>query len=88
LRKGVDANDASIVQKAAHSLKSSSANLGALQLAQLCKELENRARLQTLDQADSIMLKLENGYATVQGLLQTELRQKPNADNEEELQAK
>ena len=88
LRKGVDANDASLVQKAAHSLKSSSANLGAFQLAQLCKELENRARLQTLDQADPIMVKLENSYANVQGLLQTELRQKPNADNEEELQAK
>jgi two-component system, sensor histidine kinase and response regulator len=88
LRKGVGANDASIVRTAAHSLKSSSASLGALQLAQLCKELETMARLQRLSQADPIMVKLENSYTAVQGLLQSELRHKPNADNEEELQAK
>jgi HPt (histidine-containing phosphotransfer) domain-containing protein len=44
LRAGLAANDKDAVRGAAHSLKSSSANLGALRLAELCQRLELAAR--------------------------------------------
>jgi len=40
LRAAADAGDAEALRKAAHALKSSSANVGAEQLAGLCRELE------------------------------------------------
>jgi HPt (histidine-containing phosphotransfer) domain-containing protein len=44
LRQALDVNDASILDRAAHTLKSSSATLGAKGLAALCLELERSAR--------------------------------------------
>ena len=40
LRAAAEAGDAEALRQAAHALKSSSANVGAEQLAALCKELE------------------------------------------------
>jgi HPt (histidine-containing phosphotransfer) domain-containing protein len=74
LRMGFDVGDATAVHRAAHSLKSSSANLGALELAALCKELETMGRTQVLEGAGAILVKLETGYTTVQGLLEAELQ--------------
>jgi HPt (histidine-containing phosphotransfer) domain-containing protein len=44
LRTGLEASDYNAVRVAAHTLKSSSANLGATALAELCKQLELAAR--------------------------------------------
>jgi len=44
LRRAGAAGDASAVRNAAHSLKSSSANLGAARLAEMCKAIEQAAR--------------------------------------------
>jgi HPt (histidine-containing phosphotransfer) domain-containing protein len=44
LREAAAQGNAVALMEAAHSLKSSSANLGATQLAALCKELEQRGR--------------------------------------------
>jgi two-component system sensor histidine kinase/response regulator len=41
--------DLKIVERAAHTLKSSSANIGATRLSKLCKEMEEVARAQRLD---------------------------------------
>jgi two-component system, sensor histidine kinase and response regulator len=73
LRIALDAHDAIGIHTAAHSLKSSSASLGALELAHLCKELETMGRMQTLNEAGQILMKLENGYTTVQSILQAEV---------------
>ncbi len=51
------------VRKAAHGLKSSSANLGALTLAALCKDLEHKAHAGVLDPA--LLGDIENEYARV-----------------------
>jgi PAS domain S-box-containing protein len=45
------ANDAAGLRQAAHTLKSSSASLGARELARLCADLENLARVEQLDLA-------------------------------------
>ena len=43
IRSGLDAQDFSAVRVAAHGLKSCSFNLGAVRLAEICQDLENRA---------------------------------------------
>ena len=49
IRAAVEIRDALRLQRAAHSLKSSSANLGAAKLSELCKELETMGRLGKLE---------------------------------------
>ena len=44
LRDGVAGNDALVIENAAHTLKSSSANMGAMELTALCKDLEHMGR--------------------------------------------
>jgi HPt (histidine-containing phosphotransfer) domain-containing protein len=44
LRSAVDGNDSAALRAAAHSLKSSSANLGALGFSEKCRTLEAKAR--------------------------------------------
>ena len=54
MRSGLDENDIHKVMHASHTLKSSSANLGALGLSAYCKTIENSCRsgaLEGLDEA-------------------------------------
>ncbi|MGH8231645.1 MAG: response regulator, partial [Steroidobacteraceae bacterium] len=51
LRTGLSGNDAESIRQAAHALKSSSANVGALAFADLCKEVEVAAATGEIDQA-------------------------------------
>ena len=48
MRQAVAAGDAAGLQRAAHTLKTGSANMGALALAALCKELEEMGKLGAL----------------------------------------
>lgn len=43
IRRGIDRGDAKLVERGAHSLKSTAANLGAGRLRELAAELEDRA---------------------------------------------
>jgi CheY-like chemotaxis protein len=65
LRQAVPAQDSAAVREAAHSLKSSSATLGAMALAGHCKELEAMGQAQSLLQAAELLTKLEAEYAAV-----------------------
>lgn len=49
MRQAAAASDAVGLQRAAHSLKTGSANLGALALAALCKQLEDIGKSGVLD---------------------------------------
>jgi HPt (histidine-containing phosphotransfer) domain-containing protein len=53
------------LMEAAHSLKSSSANLGATQLAALCKELEQRGRDNDLQGAAELVDEIGKVYLRV-----------------------
>jgi HPt (histidine-containing phosphotransfer) domain-containing protein len=53
MRRAAAAGDAAGLQRAAHTLKTGSANMGALQLAALCKELEDVGRSGALDGAEA-----------------------------------
>jgi signal transduction histidine kinase/DNA-binding response OmpR family regulator len=65
--------DAEGVRHAAHSLKSSSASVGAMQVAALSKELELLGKTNELAAAAAPLQALETGYAMVRVVLEQEL---------------
>ena len=62
LNQAVTLSDAEALRKAAHSFKSSSYNLGAHQLAELCATLEKMGRENDLDQAKSLCFTIDTEY--------------------------
>ena len=72
-RQAITQNDASTLYRTAHSLKSTSASLGALTLAGLCKELEAIGRAQMTDKADTLWVAIEQEYTHVEDALKAEL---------------
>ena len=72
IRAGLAAADSDMVRAAAHSLKSSSANLGANSLAELCKKLEMAARANALATDAPALPEVEAEYERVRVALQQE----------------
>ena len=70
----VSTHDASGLRMAAHSLKSSSALVGASQLAALCKTMEEMGRSGSIDLAPEILEKTKGEYESVRNALMAELR--------------
>jgi CheY-like chemotaxis protein len=64
--------DASAMQRAAHTLKSSSASLGAITLSKLCQELEDMGQASTMTDALSLESQLKVEYERVKVALQLE----------------
>jgi CheY-like chemotaxis protein/HPt (histidine-containing phosphotransfer) domain-containing protein len=62
LKGAVEGNDASAINKLAHSLKSSSANVGAVALSEFCKEMELAGRTNTLDSCPELFIQIEKEY--------------------------
>jgi signal transduction histidine kinase/CheY-like chemotaxis protein/HPt (histidine-containing phosphotransfer) domain-containing protein len=73
MRDAVTHSDTPALQRAAHSLKSSSANVGAMQLAALSKEMEALGKAQQMTQAVSLLATIEAEYTIVEAALQREL---------------
>ena len=69
IRDGLARDDLETIRKAAHTLKSSSANLGALTLADLCRQLEERCRDNAADGADDMLQRMETLYVAVKDAL-------------------
>ncbi len=74
LREAVKSKNTSALRMAAHSLKSSSANLGANRLSALFRHMEEMARSQNLQGADDFLAKAEQEYDAVQKTLRMELQ--------------
>jgi PAS domain S-box-containing protein len=64
-REALAGNDESTLRRAAHSLKSTSANLGAIRLSALCKELEEMARRADLQNAPAVFSEINAEYQRV-----------------------
>jgi HPt (histidine-containing phosphotransfer) domain-containing protein len=62
LRQGVTSGDGREVYRAAHSLKSGAATLGALELAELCRDVEALGGAGDLAGAAVVVPALEAGY--------------------------
>ena len=65
LRNAITGIDPGKLRKVAHSLKSSSANVGAETLAQMCKEMETLGRTDTTDGAAVILTDMEQEFQAV-----------------------
>jgi signal transduction histidine kinase/CheY-like chemotaxis protein/HPt (histidine-containing phosphotransfer) domain-containing protein len=65
LRQAIAGHDPNSVRKVAHSLKSSSANVGAQKLAQLAREMEHLGRADTTEGADVILTDMEQEFQAV-----------------------
>ncbi len=75
LRTGLEAGDYNAVRVAAHTLKSSSANLGATALAELSKQLELAARTGIIGPGVPDAQAIEREYDAVREALQAEIGQ-------------
>ncbi len=72
LRQGLAQGDAQALRLAAHSFKGSCSNMGAPQLAALCRSLEEQARRGQLEGVDSLLEQIERELAIVRILFKAE----------------
>lgn len=69
---GQAAHDPEALAQAAHSLKGSSSNMGALRLAELCRDLEAGTKQLSAAQVDQLLAEIGLEMATVQRLYSAE----------------
>ena len=69
IREAAEGNNADALYRAAHTLKSSSAYLGALTFSGMCKELEMMGRGNTLEGVAARLAALDQEYARVRDAL-------------------
>ena len=77
IRSGLAAHAAAAVRMAAHTLKSSSANLGARRLAELCASLEHAARDAKLPGDDAMVERISSECAAVEQALREAVGKRP-----------
>ena len=65
LGEAIDRGDAECIRTAAHSLKSSSANVGAVRLAELCASIETSTRASDRASAVTLQRQIKNEYPRV-----------------------
>jgi two-component system, sensor histidine kinase and response regulator len=65
IQKGIQEKNPDKILQAAHSLKSTSANIGAITLSDICQELESNARMKMIDDAVSQLAQIKSEYAVV-----------------------
>lgn len=70
MRQALDSNNAEELRRAAHTLKSNSANFGAKSLSRIAKELEEIGRVGTLAEGAGTLAQFESEYERVRGALQ------------------
>jgi CheY-like chemotaxis protein/HPt (histidine-containing phosphotransfer) domain-containing protein len=70
LRRVLSAGDVESLERAAHTLKGASANVGASAMVELCAALETTARAKELSEANGLMERADREFARVQDALQ------------------
>jgi CheY-like chemotaxis protein/HPt (histidine-containing phosphotransfer) domain-containing protein len=76
LRRSLDSRTSEELRRAAHTLKSNGATLGAADFAELCRSLEQRAKDGELDGASELVDRIEQDYGPLRDAL-TALRTEP-----------
>jgi HPt (histidine-containing phosphotransfer) domain-containing protein len=69
LRSSLAERNGEELRRAAHTLKSNGATLGAAAFAELCRDLEQRAKAGELDGASELVERIEHEYAPLEGAL-------------------
>jgi len=80
MQEAADDNDADTLQRIAHSLKSSSASMGATTLSRQCREIESAAAQERLSAAAAHLPDLQAELATVRDALRALDRTPANAE--------
>ncbi|MEA2094070.1 MAG: response regulator, partial [Pseudomonadota bacterium] len=83
LRKQIDAGDAEALLQIAHSMKSGSANLGAMSFSELCMQLEGAAREKQLYKVPELMKSIETLMLPVLAVLKDEAKKNGLVEHEE-----
>lgn len=78
LRQALDTSDLQAMRKAAYSLKSSSANLGAIKLSELCREVETLGKTGSTANAVALITNIEHEYREVEKSLILETEGRPS----------
>jgi len=71
LRSAIEQHDVRLLERTAHTLKSSSANVGAMTFSKLCLELEQAARETRLESTPSLVEAAERQFSLVRDALRT-----------------
>lgn len=66
MRTAIAAHDATTMEQRAHSLKASSANVGALIMSELCRMLQEMGRASTTEGAEQYFAQLTHEFTRVQ----------------------
>jgi CheY-like chemotaxis protein len=69
MRRSLDEGNAEELRRASHTLKSNGATLGAGDFAELCRELEERAKGGELDRAAELVARVEQEYPGLEDAL-------------------
>jgi HPt (histidine-containing phosphotransfer) domain-containing protein len=72
LRQSIEARDERVLDRAAHTLKGSSGNMGAQALSRLSGEIQTAARAKDWTLAAELIVMIEAEYATVRAELEAE----------------
>ncbi len=75
VHEAITENDGNALQEAAHSLKSSSANLGAMQMSEICKQLELMGKENDITSAKQLIQQLKNEFELACSALKEELQE-------------
>ena len=65
LKRAIETKDAQLAHAKAHSIKGSSGNLGLDEMYNLAKEIDDRARVNSLDGLEEIIQSLEEKYKSL-----------------------
>jgi signal transduction histidine kinase/CheY-like chemotaxis protein/HPt (histidine-containing phosphotransfer) domain-containing protein len=74
LRDAIPVGNVEAMRRAAHSWKSNSATVGAMALAEMCKELEAIGKRNSTDEAPQLLSRIEDEFVKVQGILHRNVR--------------
>jgi HPt (histidine-containing phosphotransfer) domain-containing protein len=73
----VTRGDLDVVRRSAHTLKGTSATLGARALSEECKRLEEQARTSAVRDAAASLSEIEDAYRTAEAALRAEIEREP-----------
>jgi len=73
LREAAEAGDAHSVERIAHTLKGSCGNMGAVEMEDLCKQLEEIVRSEDLTGALARVSRLDGAFERVRAVFEEEL---------------
>ena len=77
MKNAVSQGEAQLVRETAHSLKSSSGNVGAVKLSSLCKEMEEAGRKANIDAAMGLLPQIQEEYERAKEALEQYVKDHP-----------